>query len=238
MTIFSVITLALYLGTLVADKQDKQLRHILTGGGIIISLYLAQSLIVFSGTNLDSLSFWASTIQYSIYLVEIAGDWVIPPITILVFINLSFFWAVGKIEALVVDGSVKECATQALNKEYQEEIARLQESHKDKVNKLNLQYEKDMTSALYASKGAQTSHKVKIDRLKQKYESQVHNIRLEEKNRRNTLEQQIIFLKRQSNNPFDAKTLRDITILCHPDKHGGSQKAVQVTQLLNSLRSK
>lgn len=37
---------------------------------------------------------------------------------------------------------------------------------------------------------------------------------------------------------LDAKTLRDITILCHPDKHGGSQKAVQVTQLLNSLRSK
>lgn len=37
-------------------------------------------------------------------------------------------------------------------------------------------------------------------------------------------------------NPFDDTKLRALLQLCHPDKHGGKQSAVEMTAYINSLR--
>ena len=207
-----ILVLIFYIATLYIDRRVELLKSIAKTLFIICFMYLAH--FALSTSKWESIEFWFSVLDYCIYSAEDCYYWLSPLVTLLILARNSL-WCAGRLyKQLVVLKSEEVTTKQEYQEKYQEKLYILQCSLND--TRLTLENERMVFKREKTRASQQLTH----------CRAEVYNLR-----------DQVERLRKSNTGALDKGMLRDMLVLCHPDKHRNSQLATRVTSLLNTMRN-
>ena len=202
-----IVVLIFYMATLYVDKRHELLKSTANTLFLVCFIYIAHFALSFS--NWGSLEFWFSVLDSGIYYVEEGYYWVSPLVTLLTLARNSL-WCFSRAYKQVVRPKSEEVT---VKQEHQEELYRLQCN----LNNTRLTLENERRA--FNLESNRTSQNLKHCK------AVIYELR-----------GQVRDLRKSKTVSLDEDILRDIIVLCHPDKHNSSQFSMKVTSLLNAMR--